>query len=221
MTDERPASDGPPGPDPASAQAGRPKRGRRFLTTGDMARLSNSTVRTVRFYEETGVLEPAERSEGGHRLFHESELDKLLFVTDLRSAGLSLDEIKAMLAAKGGSTSGAQAAGEVIAILQQNIATMREKIATLTRLQDDFARAAALLDGCRACHDDPHFPASCGGCSVMAEANCAALPRAVRVLWNVGGGGPEAGEGPACLAPPGPGGERSLPLAGRGPAGGA
>lgn len=189
-----------------------------------MARLSNSTVRTVRFYEETGVLEPAERSEGGHRLFHESELDKLLFVTDLRAAGLSLDEIKAMLAAKSGSPSGAEAAGEVIAILQQNIQAMREKIATLTRLQDDFARAAALLDGCRACHDDPHFPAACGDCSVMAEPHCERLPRAVRVLWNVGGGaGPaEACEAPALGAPAGaPAGERSLPLARKGQPGGA
>jgi MerR family transcriptional regulator, Zn(II)-responsive regulator of zntA len=193
-----------------------------------MARLSNSTVRTVRFYEETGVLQPAERSEGGHRLFHESELDKLLFVTDLRAAGLSLDEIKAMLAAKNGSSSGARAAGEVIAILQQNIQAMREKIATLTRLQDDFVRAAALLDGCRACHADPHFPASCGDCSVMAdasvaaEAGCAALPRAVRVLWNVGGlsAAPEPVDAPP-LGPAPAGGERSLPLAGRGPAGGA
>jgi DNA-binding transcriptional MerR regulator len=189
-----------------------------------MARLSNSTVRTVRFYEETGVLEPAERSEGGHRLFHESELDKLLFVTDLRAAGLSLDEIKAMLAAKSGSPSGAEAAGEVIAILQQNIQSMREKIATLTRLQDDFARAAALLDGCRACHNDPHFPTSCGDCSVMSEAHCERLPRAVRVLWNVGGAGPaEAFEPAAPLgpAPMPPGGERSLPLARKGQPGGA
>lgn len=179
-----------------------------------MARLSNSTVRTVRFYEETGVLQPAERSEGGHRLFHETELDKLLFVTDLRAAGLSLDEIKAMLAAKSGSPSGAAAAGEVIAILQQNIVSMREKIATLTRVQDDFARAAALLDSCRACHDDPNFPASCGGCAVMAGALCDGLPRAVRVLWNVGEG--DIGEAEVVL-----GHERSLPQAGRGPVGGA
>lgn len=220
MAEEPPASAGPPGPDAAPAAA-RPKRGRRYLTTGDMARLSNSTVRTVRFYEETGVLQPAERSEGGHRLFHESELDKLLFVTDLRAAGLSLDEIKAMLAAKGGSPSGAGAAGEVIAILQQNIQSMREKIATLTRLQDDFARAAALLDGCRACHNDPHFPASCGDCSVMSEAHCERLPRAVRVLWNVGGGGPAEALEPPAPAPAPPGGERSLLLARKGQPGGA
>ena len=38
-----------------------------LLTTGDMARRSSNTVRTVRFYEEVGVLESAERTEGGHR----------------------------------------------------------------------------------------------------------------------------------------------------------
>ena len=74
----------------ATAERGTTRRRDGLLTTGDMARKSGSTLRTVRFYEEAGILKPTQRTEGGHRLFEASELDKLRLVSDLRSAGFSL-----------------------------------------------------------------------------------------------------------------------------------
>jgi DNA-binding transcriptional MerR regulator len=65
-----------------------------LLTTGDMARLSESTLRTVRFYEQEGLIEPERRSACGHRLFSGRELMKLQLALDLREAGLSLQNIK-------------------------------------------------------------------------------------------------------------------------------
>ena len=70
-----------------------------LLTTGDMARLGRSTLRTVRFYEEAGLLKVA-RHEGGHRLFSETELHKLRLASDLREAGLSLSDIKTLFELK-------------------------------------------------------------------------------------------------------------------------
>ena len=73
-----------------------------LLTTGEMARRSGNTLRTVRFYEEEGILRAVRRTDGGHRLFDEPELERLTLVTDMRSAGLSLDEIKHILEVKQG-----------------------------------------------------------------------------------------------------------------------
>ena len=42
-----------------------------------MARLTGNTLRTVRFYEEAGILRPDRRSAGGHRLFSQHELERL------------------------------------------------------------------------------------------------------------------------------------------------
>ncbi|MDW8248214.1 MAG: MerR family transcriptional regulator [Myxococcales bacterium] len=154
----------------------------KLLTTGDMARLSNNTVRTVRFYEETGVLEPAHRSEGGHRLFPATELDKLILVTAMRNAGLSLEEIKLLLGSKEGHECGAEASGRVIAMLEKHIAAMTEKIAVLSRLRSEFQRAAERLGGCLSCHDRQHFPKHCGDCAVMQGAG---VPLSVQVLWQL------------------------------------
>ena len=71
-----------------------------LLTTGDMARLSDSTLRTVRFYQQEGLIEPERRSNCGHRLFSGRELMKLQLALDLREAGLSLHSIKDLFCLK-------------------------------------------------------------------------------------------------------------------------
>ena len=156
-----------------------------LLTTGDMARLSNSTLRTVRFYEEEKILHPVQRSDGGHRLFTQGELDKLLLVTDMRQAGLSLEEIKVILELRRSSKSSAQASRKASEFLEAQTEAMRRKISVLQRLQEDFALASQIFAGCKHCENEDTHPSRCKFCGVSDKS--AVLPRAVRVLWNVCG----------------------------------
>ena len=56
------------------------------------------TPRSVRYYEEMGLLRPAARSEGDYRLYDESDVDRLRFIKGLRDdAGFSLAEILRLL----------------------------------------------------------------------------------------------------------------------------
>jgi len=155
-----------------------------LLTTGEMARLSNSTLRTVRFYEEEGILRPARRTDGGHRLFERTELDRLMLVTDLRMAGLSLDDIKAILEVKRAAASGSAAAESAIKVLGVRIAELKEKLTVLNRLRDDLEETSRIVSGCLACQNEMSFPDGCAKCSTMTQHP--ALPRSVRVLWSVG-----------------------------------
>jgi MerR family transcriptional regulator, repressor of the yfmOP operon len=56
------------------------------------------TARTIRYYEELGLLKPAARSEGSYRLYDPDDLERLRFIKGLRDdAGFSLAEIAALL----------------------------------------------------------------------------------------------------------------------------
>jgi DNA-binding transcriptional MerR regulator len=163
------------------------KRADGLLTTGDMARLTGNTLRTVRFYEEAGVLRPAGRSAGGHRLFSERELERLQFITDMRAAGLSLDEIKHLLELKARADSGKSAAGEALRTLDAQILALHEKISVFTRLTKELTRAREILHECSDCTNARCFPDACDDCDVIKHKGV--LPQSMRVLWSVDGTG--------------------------------
>ncbi|HTZ62909.1 MAG TPA: MerR family transcriptional regulator [Solirubrobacteraceae bacterium] len=72
------------------------------LRIGDVAKLVGTTPRTIRYYEEIGLLpqEPA-RPSGGHRVYTEAEVERLRELMRLRDLlGVTLDELKTLLAAE-------------------------------------------------------------------------------------------------------------------------
>ncbi len=72
------------------------------LRIGDVAKLAGTTPRTIRYYEELGLLPGApERPAGGHRLYTEAEVERLRETIRLKELlGVSLQELKELLAAE-------------------------------------------------------------------------------------------------------------------------
>ncbi|MGD1704908.1 heavy metal-responsive transcriptional regulator [Dapis sp. BLCC M229] len=68
------------------------------MKIGQVADLSGFPIKTIRYYEDIGLLKPSvERSESGYRLFEESVLGRLGFIKRAKSLGLSLREISEIL----------------------------------------------------------------------------------------------------------------------------
>lgn len=67
-----------------------------FYTTGEIAKLSDVSVRTVQYYDDRGILKPSELSEGGRRLYTEKDLGRMRIICFLREAGLSINSISAL-----------------------------------------------------------------------------------------------------------------------------
>jgi MerR family transcriptional regulator, repressor of the yfmOP operon len=72
------------------------------LRIGDVAKLAGTTPRTIRYYEEIGLLpEAPERPVGGHRLYTPAEVERLREVMRLKELlGVRLDELKDLLTAE-------------------------------------------------------------------------------------------------------------------------
>jgi MerR family transcriptional regulator, thiopeptide resistance regulator len=73
---------------------------KRYWKVGDIAKLTGLTARTLRFYDQIGIFSPSGQTETGHRLYDESDLSRLQQLLSLKELGLSLDEIKSVLAAE-------------------------------------------------------------------------------------------------------------------------
>lgn len=187
-----PESPAPPPP------PGSPDEEGKHYTTGEMARLSNNTLRTVRFYEEAGILSPLRRTEGGHRLFDRRELDRLMLVTDMRAAGMSLEQIRELLEIKEHALSGGDAAKKATHAMEGHLEGLRDKIGTLMRLYEDLAKTVEAASGCLGCQEErspappagsgsvPLFPDHCGECGKLTARG--PLPRGMQILWAVSNG---------------------------------
>ena len=114
-------------------------------TTGDLARATGNTVRTVRFYEEEGILEPAEVSDGGHRRYDDDDLERLKLIGDLRELGLSLCEIKDILALRKGCSCVAEFAERLEKSLAGHVAEAQRRMERLERVRHEIERTIHLV----------------------------------------------------------------------------
>lgn len=114
-------------------------------TSGDLARATGNTVRTIRFYEEEGILEPAEVSEGGHRRYTGDDLERLKLIGDLRELGLSLCEIKDILALRRGCSCVAEFAERLEKSLAGHVAEAQRRMERLERVRHEIQRTIDLV----------------------------------------------------------------------------
>ncbi len=92
------------------------------MRIGEVAELTSLSFRTLRHYDEIGLVTPSARTEGGFRLYTESDVARLMVVRRMKPLGYSLEEMSEVLAvvagiraaggdARGGQAPGAQASG--------------------------------------------------------------------------------------------------------------
>ena len=66
-------------------------------TTQNLSKLANISARTLRYYDEIGLLKPIRKSSNGYRIYGQQEVDKLQQIMFYKTMGIELDTIKQML----------------------------------------------------------------------------------------------------------------------------
>ena len=67
------------------------------MQIGEVAARTELSLRSLRHWEEVGLLQPSGRTYGGFRLYTESDVDKILVIRRMKPLGFSLDEMKAVM----------------------------------------------------------------------------------------------------------------------------
>ncbi|MBN9668735.1 Cu(I)-responsive transcriptional regulator [Roseibium aggregatum] len=101
-------------------------------------------VKTIRYYEEIGLVRPA-RSENGYRDFEEADLQRLKFLQRSRSLGFSIEECRELLSLYEDRN---RASADVKALTRAKILEVERKISELESLK------RTLSDLVEACHGD-------------------------------------------------------------------
>lgn len=114
------------------------------MNIGEVARASGLPAKTIRYYEDIGLIRPF-RQENGYRVFDSRHLNKLRFLQRARSLGFSVDECRSLLALYEDEQ---RTSAEVKKIARQRLADIEKKMAELTSMR------AVLVHLMKHCHGD-------------------------------------------------------------------
>ncbi|WP_226779310.1 Cu(I)-responsive transcriptional regulator [Oceaniglobus trochenteri] len=111
------------------------------MNIGDVAARSGLPAKTIRYYEDIGLISP-DRSANGYRSFREKDLHKLAFLARARALGFSIEECRALLHLYEDES---RASAEVKEIAVHHLEQIERKIADLREMHDTLA---TLVDAC-------------------------------------------------------------------------
>jgi MerR family copper efflux transcriptional regulator len=114
-------------------------KSRDVITIGQASTSSGVPPKTIRFYEQLGLMRPAERLANGYRAYDESNVQTLRFIRRARDLGFSLPEIDKLLALYRNRR---RASEDVKRLALAHVADLEQKIAELTRIRDTLSELA-------------------------------------------------------------------------------
>ncbi len=115
------------------------------LKIGDLARRAGTSVPTIRYYEEIGLLPRAHRRDGGQRSYGEADVERLTFIRQCRDFGFSIDQVRTLAVLMNDR---GRSCTEARDLAQEHLVGVRAKLAELKTLE------RALADFVRSCDAD-------------------------------------------------------------------
>ncbi|MGW4840672.1 MerR family transcriptional regulator [Streptomyces globisporus] len=114
----------------------------KHMQIGEVAARTELSLRTIRHYEETGLVTPSARSQGGFRLYTETDVARLMVIRRMKPLGFTLDQMRDLLDATDRlDADAALGAEEREALLERVRAYQREAAEQVEKLRVQLSRA--------------------------------------------------------------------------------
>jgi MerR family copper efflux transcriptional regulator len=105
------------------------------MRINQFAQLTNLSAKTIRYYEDIGLLPPAHRLDNGYRDYDDTDVDKARFVAGARSLDFSLDDIQEILALREQREAPCRV---VLDLLQEKAGEINRRVAELQRMEAEL-----------------------------------------------------------------------------------
>lgn len=112
---------------------------------GELSRMVNLTQRTIRYYEEIGLLHSVRRIENGKRVYTDDDVRRLKFINRLKVLGLSLAELVELEKIYRQQRNNREIIPKLVAILDERAVQVDERILQLTALKKEIREYQARL----------------------------------------------------------------------------
>jgi len=152
------------------------------MKIGDLSKLTQTQVETIRYYEREGLLPEPSRTEGNYRIYGEAHAERLAFIRHCRSLDMTLDEIRQLLRFKDDPASDC---GDVNALLDAHIGHVADRIRELRALEKQLK---SLRKRC----GDAQPAANCGILSELSRAPSTITPKGAGHVHRTHSGGKAA-----------------------------
>lgn len=113
------------------------------MNIGQAAKRSGLSAKMIRYYEATGLLQPAQRSDSGYRHYQDKDLHTLAFIKRSRDLGFSLEEVGKLLTLWQDRQ---RASADVKALAQRHVDDLQRKIEEMASLRDTLSE---LIEHCQ------------------------------------------------------------------------
>jgi MerR family copper efflux transcriptional regulator len=105
------------------------------MRIGEIAGQAGLSTKALRYYERVGLIDAPSRTPSGYRDYPQSILDRLRFIRSAQAVGLTLGEIKGVIAFR---EQGSPPCGHVLELIEGRAADLDRRIAELRALRDDL-----------------------------------------------------------------------------------
>lgn len=113
------------------------------MNIGDVAKRADLPAKTIRYYEEIGLVTPL-RDANGYRSFRESDIHRLAFIGRARALGFTIEECRRLLALWGDQD---RSSADVREIAREHLAEIERKIADLQAIRETLTHLVATCAG--------------------------------------------------------------------------
>ncbi len=114
------------------------------MNISEAARLSGLSSKTIRYYEDIGLVQAAERAENGYRQYQPREVEELRFLARARDVGFNLDECRQLLDLQRNEQRQSQHARELVL---EKCRDIEQRISDLKDMQSPLRNLAARCQG--------------------------------------------------------------------------
>ncbi|RJX82830.1 helix-turn-helix domain-containing protein [Pseudomonas sp. LS-2] len=110
---------------------------------GALSKSTGCHIETIRYYEKIGLLSPALRSTGRHRIYTEKHRSRLVFIRQNRELGFPLDDIRELIALAADAD---RPCAEALSVVKKHLAEVESKVAKLQQIRGELLSMAGTCE---------------------------------------------------------------------------